>query len=390
MTGAFESAERSLNTRSHDAAAIREAARALLRTPIVTLTRAPDTLVLVRRHSTALRAMFDAQLGYRLTVEASFARLAKLPPEAESPDRVVTRRTGARFGARTYALVTLTCAALLAPGVGEQILLSQLITQIRSDAAEQGITLSDSISDRRQLVAALTALLDWGVLVETDGTIAGWGDSNGEEALLTVCRPLLPYLLVRPIGPAITSAEILEPHSGAPRRRLRRRLTEDPVVLRSDLTPEELDVLSRERSELTRVLAENFGLTLEVRSEGSLAYDPTDSLSDIEFPGGGSLKQAALLLIGVLLDRLDREPAAGSEFDWATVDSALCELIGQHGRAWRAEYTDSIAALRADVVELLGALRLADATPERLRLLAPVARYRPRPVSGGVQLTLEP
>lgn len=286
--------------------------------------------------------------------------------------------------------MAIACAALLAPGVGEQILVSQLVTQIRSDAAEQGIVFSDSISDRRQLVAALTALIDVGVLVETDGTIAQWGDRSGDEALLTVCRPLLPYLLVRPIGPTDTPADITEPDSSAPRRRLRRRLTEDPVVLRTDLTPEELDVLSRERSELTRVLAENFGLTLEVRAEGALAYDPSDPLSDIEFPGSGSLKQAALLLIGVLVDRLGDVPAGGSEFDWPTVDSALAELVRQHGRAWRAEYADSIAVLRADIVELLGALRLAETLPEGLRLFAPVARYRPRTVSGGIQPTLEP
>ncbi|MFE6864521.1 TIGR02678 family protein [Nocardia sp. NPDC057668] len=381
--------DRSLNTRSHDAAALREAARALLRTPIVTAARTPDTLALIRRHATPLRTMFNAQLGYQLTVEASFARLAKLPPEHQAPNRVIARRAGTPFGARTYTLVAMACSALLAPGVGTQILVSQLVAQIRSDAAEQGISFSDSISDRRQLVAALTALIDWGVLTETDGTVAQWSDRDGEEALLTVCRPVLPFLLVRPIGPNATPSDILEPESSAPRRRLRRRLTEDPVVLRADLSPEEVDVLSRERSQLTRLLAENFGLTLEVRAEGALAYDPADSLSDIEFPGSGSLKQAALLLIGALLDQSADNPAEDREFSWATVDSALTTLVEQHSRAWRAEYADSISVLRSDVVALLGALRLATPSEHGLRLHAPVARYRPRTVSSGVQLTLE-
>ena len=45
---------------------------------------------------------------------------------------------GSPFGAAHYALLALTCAALLAPGIGEQVLVSSLVAQIRSDAAEQG------------------------------------------------------------------------------------------------------------------------------------------------------------------------------------------------------------------------------------------------------------
>ncbi len=34
-------------------------------------------------------------------------------------------------------------------------------------------------------------------------------------------------------------------------------------------------MLSRERTDLARHLDENFGLVLEVRAEGALAYDPS-------------------------------------------------------------------------------------------------------------------
>ncbi|MET8426863.1 TIGR02678 family protein [Nocardia sp. NPDC004860] len=388
MSNLVEPPDRSLGTRRQDAAGVREAARALLRTPIVTASRAPETLMLIRRHATALRTVFSAQLGYHLTVEASFARLAKLPPEDVSPNRPLVRRNGTPFGAQTYTLSALACAALLAPGIGEQILVSHLVTQIRSDAATHGITVSDTISDRRHLVAALTVLIDWGVLVETDGSVVQWGDGAADEALLTICRPLLPHLLVRSIGPNAAAAEVLEADTSAPRRRLRRRLTEDPVVMRGDLSPEELDVLSRERSELTRLLGENFGLTLEVRAEGALAYDPAEPLTDIEFPGNGSLKQASLLLIGALLDQVSDSYAIKTVFKWPVVDSALTELVARHGRAWRSEYSDSIATLRADVVDLLRALRLAESDSEGLRIFAPAARYRPRAVAG-TQLRFE-
>ncbi|WP_280265614.1 TIGR02678 family protein [Nocardia wallacei] len=389
MTTSSNPPDQSLGTRRQDAASIREAARALLRTPVITAARAPETLALIRWHATALRTMFNTQLGYRLTVEASFARLAKLPPEHISPRRALTRRSGTPFGVQTYTLVTLACAALLAPGTGEQVLISHLVNQIRSDAAEQGIALSDTISDRRQLVAALTTLIDWGVLTETDGSVVQWGDGTSEEALLTVCRPLLPHLLVRSIGPDTTPADVLAPDESAPRRRLRRRLAEDPVVLRGDLTPEELDALSRERSELTRLLNENFGLILEVRAEGALAYDPADPLTDIEFPGTGSLKQATLLLIGVLLDQVADHEAPDTEFAWPVVDTALTALVARHRRAWKGEYADSVATLREDVIALLKALRLAEVGPAGLRLFAAAARYRPHIVSEGTQLAFE-
>ncbi|WP_405180624.1 TIGR02678 family protein [Nocardia sp. NBC_01377] len=378
---------RTLGTRSQDASGVREAARILLSTPIVTATRSPESLALIRRHTTALRAAFGAQLGYHLIIEPGFARLVKTPPEATAPPRTLTRRSGVALDAQTYTLVALACAALLAPGVGEQILISQLVALIRADAVEQGITLSDELSERRRLVAALAVLADWGVLAETDGTIAQWGDAKGGEALLTVCRPLLPHLLVRAIGPSAVPDDVLAPESGAPRRRLRRRLTEDPAVLREHLTPEELDVLSRERSELARLLNDNFGLTLEVRAEGALAYDPADSLSDIDFPGSGTVKQAALLLIGELVDRDNGQPCPDDEFAWDTVEKVLTVLIERHQRVWKAEYAGAPHRLRADIVVLLAALGLAESRPTGMRLLAPAYRYRPR-VTTSTQLTL--
>ncbi|GGL40793.1 TIGR02678 family protein [Nocardia jinanensis] len=384
-----DSGRRSLGTRSQDAAGLREAARALLTTPVITATRRPETIALVRRHVTALRTMFSTQLGYHLIAESGFARLVKLPPEPSSPARTLARRNGTPLGAPTYTLVALACAALLAPGVGEQILISQLVAQIRSDAAEQGISVPDDLPQRRRLVAALSVLIDWGVLTETDGTIGRWGDTGADEALLTICRPLLPHLLVRSIGPGATDDSILAPEAGAPRRRLRRRLAEDPVVLRRDLSPEELDVLSRERTELSRLLNDNFGLVLEVRAEGALAYDPAETLSDIEFPGAGSVKQAGLLLVGALADRAEQSQSAAPEFPWAVVEDRLGELLDQNRRVWKSEYGDAPERLRDDVVALLVSLRLIEISDSGVRLLGPAFRYRPRAVAQHSQLTLD-
>jgi len=159
-----------------------------------------------------------------------------------------------------------------------------------------------------------------------------------DEALLSINRPLLIHLLPSPLH-QFTAAEDtwsqLQPEP--PRRRLRQRLVENPAVFRAELPDDELDVLSRERHELARHLDENFGLVLEVRAEGVLAYDPSGTLTDLDFPGAGSAKQAALLLLDELTMALqpsaesavlvDGSPLPAALAAWSQVDAVLGELI---------------------------------------------------------------
>jgi uncharacterized protein (TIGR02678 family) len=283
------------------------------------------------------------------------------------------------------------CAALLAPGTGEQILISTLIDQVRSDAASIGVEIGDTLPERRALVSAIGHLIGWGVLSETDGTATGWGERR-DEALLTIHRAVLPHLLTRPMSGLSHPDELLDvdPHvADQPRRSLRRKLVENPLVRRDDLTEAERDVLSRERSELTRVLAEHFGLTVEVRAEGALAYDSTGSLTDVTFPGSGTVKQAALLLIAELIDL--RRPTSGTTAalhdgrdvpgltaGWHEVDAALARLSTQHGRAWGSTFVDQPDRLRDEVVALLTGLCLAVGTDAGLVIHPAAARYRPQ------------
>ena len=74
-----------------------------------------------------------------------------------------------------------------------------MVDQIRADATEQSITVTDGISDRWQLVTALKLLATWRVVTETDGTLTGWGERPEDEALLSINRPLLIHLLPSPL-----------------------------------------------------------------------------------------------------------------------------------------------------------------------------------------------
>jgi uncharacterized protein (TIGR02678 family) len=365
----------------------RDAACALMTRPIITDRSDPATLAAVRRHSQYLQTNFASLLGYRLVVETTFARLLKTPLAPPSPVRPAHRSSGREYTPITYTYLALVTAALLAPGTGEQILISDLVAQVRADAATAGIPFSDTIRDSRDLVAALHQLTDWGVLAETDGTVTGWTERQ-EEALLSINRALLPHLLARPLPDTATPADVwttTDPDE-QPRRSLRRKIAEDPVTSRDDLTPAERDVLSRERTQITAQLGDLFGLVLEVRAEGLLAYAPDGGMTDIDFPGPGTRKQAALLLINALTDLgrptptttadIDGRSVPGLHTDWATVDDTLTDLTSRYRRAWGA-VADDTTALRADIVALLESLALATATPTGLVVHPAAGRYQP-------------
>ncbi len=129
-------------------------------------------------------------LGYPLVIEASFARLTKPPLPADVEPRGAVRANNTPLSPRAYTFLALVCAGLLAPGTGEQVVMSALVEQVRSDAATAGIDVDDTITDRRALVAAIGHLTDVGLLVETDGSVAAWGERH-EEALLSINRALL-------------------------------------------------------------------------------------------------------------------------------------------------------------------------------------------------------
>lgn len=379
-------------TSEHAAAERRAAARALLSAPILAAGQHAEDLTLVRRHKVALQQTFQTLLGYPLVVEPTFARLVKAVPPVDVPARGARRATGGEFTPRAYTYLALVCAGLMAPGAGEQLLLSALVQQLRADAATAGITMDETLGERRALVVAIDQLIEWGVLVETDGSVAGWGERR-EEALLTVNKSLLPHVVARPLAGMddpqdMWAADPAEREQ--PRPALRRRLTEHPLTRREALTEAEADALSRERRDVARTLDDAFGLTLEVRLEGALAYDPDDELTDVEFPGQGTIRQAALLLLDALVDTLNPAadttalvngvPVPGVLASWEVVAENIELLSDQNAKAWRAEVAGDLGRLTDEVVAVLSAVSLATATDNGLVLHPACSRYRPDPV----------
>ncbi|GIF26688.1 uncharacterized protein (TIGR02678 family) [Actinoplanes tereljensis] len=355
----------------------RRAVRALLANPLL-LTEHPD-FPLVRRHAEWLKSWFGNFLGYRLVVEAGFARLFKAGMEP-GRGRPLRRSTGP-FTPRMYAYLTLAVAVLLTGP--EQVLLSNLVADIRAAAVEAGIDLDDAQrqTERRALGAAIRQLVAWTALREDQGTVAGYAEDDQAEALLTVNRDIVAHLLATPPGRASTPEEFIqyaaEAGPGGPRHAVRRRLVEQPVTYVDDLTDDERTWLRREQRRDERAWLEYAGLQAEIRAEGVALLDPEDELTDMQFPGSGTVAQAALLAIGDLVTSLRPEPGpltTGVPLPIEELDRVLAALTERHARRWAGRYLEDPLLLREEVVALLIDMGIL-ARGNDFLLLAAAARY---------------
>ncbi|MBU8861771.1 MULTISPECIES: TIGR02678 family protein [unclassified Micromonospora] len=339
----------------------RRAIRALLASPL--LLTASDDFPLARRHAEWLKSWFGNFLGYRLVVEADFARLFK-PGLGPGRGRPLLRATGP-FTPRMYAYVTLAAAVLLT--CPEQVLLSQLIADVRAAAVEARIELGDAQrpTERRALSAALRQLVSWNALREEQGTVAGYADDDQAEALLTVNRDIVAHLMATPPGRAATAAEFVrcaaEPGPGGARHAVRRRLTEEPVTYLDELPASERAWLRREQRRDERSFLEYTGLQAELRAEGAALLDPDEDLTDVLFPGVGTVAQAALLTIGALVEQV--RPASGRlvvgvPIPEGALDRVLADLADRHSRRWAGRYVDDPLLLREAVIALLTSMGL--------------------------------
>jgi len=339
----------------------RRAIRALLAAPL--LLPASDEFALVRRHAEWLRTWFGTFLGYRLVVEAGFARLFKagLGPGRGRP---LERPTGP-FTPRMYAYLALTTAVLLT--CPEQVLLSQLVADIRAAAVEAGIELGDAQrpAERRALGTALRQMIAWSALREEQGSVAGYAEDDRAEALLTVDRDIVAHLMATPPSRAATPAEFVvlaaDPGQGGSRHRVRRRLCEEPVLYIDELSAADRVWLRREQRRDERPYLDYLGLQAELRTEGVALLDPDDSLTDVSFPGNGTVAQAALLTIGALTETLRPDPrtlVVGVPIPDELLDGVLAELSERHARRWADQYVTDPALLREAVVTLLISMNL--------------------------------
>ena len=354
-----------------DQADVVRCARVLLRRPLLR-TGGPesDLLPLIYRHRATLAELFAGVLGYRLVVERRFARLYKSGP-GHDPTRGEPSLTP-----RGYAYLALCLASLT--GIGQQTLLSRLVTDIRTAATQADIELSDDLGELRAIASALRYLVALGVLSETEGTVTG-----EEEALLTIDTTLLGQLVAGPLGVAATPSELImlsaRPGPRGVEHALRRKLVENPVTHYADLADDEAAWLRKRARQESRLIERCFGLVTEVRLEGIAVTDPEDYLTDVSFPGQSTVARVALLALPELL------PAGEPRGGWVSVTveqvTTVCdELVDAYPAAWSKLMVASLPKLTDDVLHLLLSLGLARLVDDGTWLLSPAAhRWLPEP-----------
>lgn len=367
-----------------DAANVVRCVRVLLRRPLL-YPGGPDgdLLPMLYRQRTVLQELFDTLLGYRLVVQRRFARLYKTGPGADT-----TR--GAPLPPRGYAYVALTLATLT--GAGQQVLLSRLVSDIRAAAVEAGIEATDDPADRRALAAALRHLVALGVLSETEGTVAPLAGDPSAEALITIDTDLLGQLVAGPLATAADADDLIteaatarRSATGAPCTELavRRKLVEDPVVHYGDLSAEQAAWLRNNHAGEARVLEQYFGLVSETRREGMVVTDPADYLTDVVFPGPGTVARIALLALPPLLERGHPCQDGKRAVSRQDLKEVCTDLVESYPAAWSRRATEDPDELVRSVTALLhrlGVLSRHDSREDPRWLVSPAAyRWIPHP-----------
>ncbi|MGY4102556.1 TIGR02678 family protein [Nocardia sp. R16R-3T] len=308
-----------MNARRIDSLALdnyQRAARVILANHLVTRTY-PDriALPLIRRWATELREDLAELFGYRLEVTETTARVFPVLDRLDSgkPARAVTERV---FDRRRYAYLALALAAL--GRAGDQITLSELADRVAAYTGRiEGLELSpERAADRDAFVDAVGWLAHRGALTLADGDAGGWAaDPEAGEALYDIDRPVV-FALFRPpralqhlhsvrgllTEDAPPPGSATNAQSADAARRVRRCLVERPVVYAEDLAYDEQRLLLQDRVVADVELFT--GLRAERRAEGVALIDVSGRLSDIRFPGTGTLAQVALLLAGEIADRV--------------------------------------------------------------------------------------
>jgi uncharacterized protein (TIGR02678 family) len=366
----------------------RAALRALLARPLLIADTDGETLVLVRRHLTELRDWLNRETGWRLAADSETARLFKTATTLSDASHPVRGHNKEPFSRRRYVTLCLALSALARADT--QTTLGSLADEVLTAAAEPelaaaGFTLTlDSRADRSDLVAVVRLLLGWGVL----SRVAGDEDaylSAGTDVLYDVHRPVLGVLLSGARGPSTVTAESFadrlagltaepvaeseELRNQALRRRLTRRLLDDPVVYYDELDEDERAYLLSQRHAITRRIEEASGLIPEMRAEGIAMVDPEDELTDVRMPEQRTDGHVTLLVAEYLAHRHE-----------ATLDALhafVRQAAAEHASFWRKGVTEpgAEAELLAVALEKLLALRLVELDKETVRSRPAIARF---------------
>ena len=358
-------------TSAEEQAQFRAALRALLAKPLLTADADGAELVLVRRHVAALRNWLNRETGWRLVADSETARLFKTSPVLDDASHPARGHTKEPFGRRRYVCLCLALSVLARADA--QTTLGSLADEVLTAAAEPELAAAGFVftletrAEKSDLVAVVRLLLTWGVLVRVAGDEDAYLAATG-DVLYDVRRPVLALLLSGVRGPSTVTggtfeerlanltaepvADTDELRNQALRRRLTRRLLEDPVVYYDELDDDERAYLVSQRHAIIRRITDATGLLGEVRAEGIAMVDPDDELTDVRMPEQRTDEHVTLLVAEYLAGR-DQATAA-------ELRGFVRQAAARHATYWRKGVTEpgADAELLDIALEKLSALRL--------------------------------
>lgn len=356
-----------MRDKHHDT--LQQAARHLLQHPLTCAEHYPDLFANIRRHEQVLDRWFTQRLGYRLQVNSFTARLFKSTVVPHRPVLPAPVGSGRGLSQRECTLLVLILAAVAA---GPRVIsLRDLIDDVRSQATDAEITVSNEASERRALVVALKWMVMQGLVKELHEHIDKYEQDDAADAILEIDFDRIGLLPLPVLGRVNSAAELLDRSDRrmAARQWMRAMFTENPVLYRSDLSEHEWSQLRRRLGEEAVLLDEMFGLRLESRAEGVAAIDPNGQLSDRRFPAGGTIGHAALLVIDCLL----KKPQHSSTNE--QLQHLFADVVEQHKRHWSKTRVEHPQTLLRDALELLADMRLLVADTDSVSLLPAASRY---------------
>ncbi|WP_028562850.1 TIGR02678 family protein [Paenibacillus pinihumi] len=336
---------------------------ALLNRPWIAKETDAELYYWIKDQYTELRKWFLDFAGYTLFVNAKLAKLEKAPAVAHSWMGFQEFREPLDYALFTYCLWYLEDK-----GERDQILLTDMIKEIREYMLEQDLEVDwKNYFHRLSMARAIKKLKILNVIHAIDGSESSWASNNDNNALYecnsysryvmrNFPKDLLSYTSLDEMSDTINYGDTLEEMNRRRKHYLYRRFLLEPIVLDQHL---ELNPLyfHGQRNNVLAQLKEMFGWAGSRYKEGLLFFE-LDMANDAElFPTFSSISDLTILIFNEIRQDLSKsEPTVKIEsngtirFTKGEIERMLIRLQKEFGEFWTTDHRKMKSVVLAELI----------------------------------------